>query len=63
MFDKEKLRYDLALHAAVIMTLRDNSGIPTDRMLVNFELAYERYGDSELQERFNSIVEKITVLK
>ena len=31
MVDKEKLRYDLALHAAAVMTLRDSSGTPTDK--------------------------------
>ena len=33
MVDKEKLRYDLALHAAAVMTLRNNLGNPPDMML------------------------------
>ena len=33
MIDKEKLRYDLAMQAAAVMTLRDNHGNPPDRIL------------------------------
>lgn len=63
MIDKEKLRYDLAMHAAAVMTLRDIHGNPPDMMLVNFEIAYNRYDDAELNQRLDKIVEKITPSK
>ena len=63
MIDQEKLRYDLALQAAAVMTLRDTHGNPPDRMLINFDIAYSRYGAPELQELFKSTAEKITPSK
>ena len=60
MVDKEKLRYDLALHAAAVMTLRNNLGNQPDMMLINFELAYNRYDDPELDKKLDKIVEKLT---
>ena len=46
MIDIEKLKYDLALQSAVVMTLRgyekNPMGNPPDMMLTNFLLAYRR---------------------
>ena len=63
MIDKENLCYDLALQVAAVMTLRDNSGNPPDKMLVNFDVTYSRYGGLELQELFKSIAEKVAPSK
>ena len=50
MINKEQLRYDLAMHAAAVMTLRNNLGNPPDMMLANFEIAYNRYDDAQLNQ-------------
>ena len=59
MINKEQLRYDLAMHAAAVMTLRNNLGNPPDMMLANFEIAYNRYDDAQLNQRLDKIIEKI----
>lgn len=59
MIDKEKLRYDLAMQSAAVMTLSRNVGNPPDMMLINFLVAYRRYGENLLDEELNKAVEEI----
>lgn len=62
MIDKEKLRYDLAMNAAVVMTLRDvgNSvmGTAPGLMLNNFLNAYRQYSEP-FSKQLDEVVEKI----
>lgn len=64
MIDKEKLRYDLALHSAVVMTLRGysqgDSRNPTDAMLANFQMAYDQYLEGWRGEELGKAFDKIS---
>lgn len=59
MVDKEKLRYDLALSSAVVMTLRNNVGNPPNMMLINFLNAYHQYEEKYLSEELTKSVEEL----
>lgn len=59
MIDKEKLRYDLALHSAVVMTLRNNRGNPPDLLLTNFLNAYLQYGEERRDKELNKVINEI----
>ena len=61
MIDKEKLRYDLAMNAAVVMTLRDvgnRMGTAPGLMLNNFLNAYRQYSEP-FSKQLDEVVEKI----
>lgn len=60
MVDKDKLRYDLALNAAVVMTLRDNNGNVPDKLLIHFRTAYSQYGDKVREEELNKAAVEIS---
>lgn len=63
MIDVNKLKYDLALQSAVVMTMRDlNKGLfgnPTDLMLKNFLLAYKQYGEEARADKLLEVAEGI----
>ncbi|MBQ6298702.1 MAG: hypothetical protein IJK81_13645 [Selenomonadaceae bacterium] len=67
MIDKEKLRYDLALQAAALMTLRElNKGaIATSVGLIpdKFLIAYEQYDEPAFNKKLDEIVEKLNQSK
>ncbi len=56
---KEELRYDLALNAAIVMTLRGNIGNPPDMMLSNFLLAYRQYAEERLAKQLDDAVKEL----
>ncbi len=61
MIDKEQLRYDLALHAAAVMTLRNNLGNPPDMMLSYFREAYRQYWQEErLRKQLDEIAKELS---
>ena len=62
MIDVDKLRYDLALQSAVVMTLRNLDrafGNPPDLMLNNFLLAYRQYGEGIRIKRLNDAIKEL----
>lgn len=67
MIDKEQLRYDLALHAAAVMTLRElNKGsvaTPIGLIPDKFLIAYNQYDEPAFNEKLNKIVEKLNQSK
>ena len=61
MVDKEKLRYDLALHAAAVMTLRNNLGNPPDMMLSYFREVYRQFEQEErLRKQLDEIAKELS---
>lgn len=63
MIDKEKLRYDLAMNAAVVMTLQSigkgKMGTAPSLMLNNFLDAYRQYSADGFNKLLNDVAAEI----
>ncbi|MBR4383678.1 MAG: hypothetical protein IKP64_08980 [Selenomonadaceae bacterium] len=64
MIDLQKLKYDLAMQSAVIMTNRTfdkgATGNPSDLMLTNFLIAYRQYSEPQREEKICALVKEIS---
>lgn len=67
MIDKEKLRYDLALQAAAVMTFQElNKGViatPVGLIPDKFLIAYKQYDEPAFNKKLDEIVEKLNQSK
>ncbi len=64
MIDLKKLKYDLAMQSAVIMTKRafdkGATGNPPDLMLANFLNAYHQYSEPQREEKICALVKELS---